>query len=519
MSSLDLNYAEVVPNLGEDEDEVAVIFKNSDVDNIQWTVPKPISNIQFLAVAGGGGGGGAAAYNGTSNLNRAGGGGGGGGVVTGTITSIKKDAVVSVTIGAGGAGGLMDESDVTGTGAAVQGGSTSLYINDTFYLSAYGGGADTGRSTKGGAGGSNAGSRLLSVNTDLSWKDTAINENVITNGEKYGNLGGKATNAPSEGGRAGGGGGGATEAGGNSSGNKGNTVNDNTVYGGKGGEGLSSDITGTMTVYGSGGGGGSGYRGYGNVGGTGAGKGGSVNNPTDTDEDERLGGNALPNQGGGGGGGGYYRNGGNGGSGIFVLRFKVKKQEETYIKVDIPTLTAGSTLITYNGVEKFVHFDSNPGYTIKGERQAKDVGTYTIIAELNEGYIWSDGSFDIKEIKWSIIQATNGWTTEPKINKTEWTEGDTTVTLTKGVAKFGEVVMKLNNEIITELPTEPGQYTLEFIVNDATNYLGINKIINFEILEKPIITVNNPLTFTAQENGSSITLNKYGDPDPISLTY
>ena len=334
MSSLDLNYAEVIPNLGEDKDEVAILFKDSSVDNIQWTVPQTIRNIRFLAVAGGGGGGGTAAYDANGkNINRAGAGGGGGGVVTGYINEVVKGQTFNVKVGAGGAGGQVSKSNSGGSGAATIGESTTLYINDTFCLSACGGGRDRGRNTTGGQGGSIAGSRTSSNNTSLTWKNTAVNKDIITNSECLGNEGGVASSAPTDGGRAGGGGGGAMSDGGNSKGNTG-TVNDfdannNPItYGGKGGEGLSSDITGTITVYGSGGGGGSGWRGVGGNGGTGAGHGGVANEAV---PGSRNGGNALTNQGGGGGGGGSGSasnndsgNGGNGGSGIFVLRFKIK---------------------------------------------------------------------------------------------------------------------------------------------------------------------------------------------------
>ena len=318
-------YGTVVRDLGEDEDEVAVVFKNSDVDNIQWTVPGTITNVQFLAVAGGGGGGGAANYDNTSPANRGGAGGGGGGVVTGIIPILNKNSILEVVVGAGGAGGSVAEEGEPGTrqgaGRSLSGESTMLYINDEFYLSAYGGGRDQGHRYKGGHGGSNGGGRITSQKDYSGWKETAVNTNYITNYDTYGNLGGVAGGSSAKyGSRAAGGGGGAMEVGGD--GDEG--TSNSKIHGGKGGEGLSSDITGTMTVYGSGGGGGSGTHGFGNVGGTGAGDGGCWNSAYGNKE----GTSATPNQGGGGGGAGENRGGGNGGSGIFVLRFKVKKTVE-----------------------------------------------------------------------------------------------------------------------------------------------------------------------------------------------
>jgi hypothetical protein len=107
---------------------------------------------------------------------------------------------------------------------------------------------------------------------------------------------------------ASGGGGGATTPGG--------TPTDYST-GGTGGEGLASDITGTLRVYGSGGGGGTISGNLGGAGGTGAGSGNIDTGNGGSGQD------ALANQGGGGGGGGRSGNGGKGGSGIVVLRFHV----------------------------------------------------------------------------------------------------------------------------------------------------------------------------------------------------
>lgn len=318
ISSLDLNYAEVIPNLGEDKDEVAILFKDSSVDTIKWTLPQTITNVEFLAVGGGGGGGGAASYNITSGTyNRGGAGGGGGAVISGFINTLQKDSTLNVIIGKGGEGGKSENSTSEGAGAAPEGtgdgGNTTLSVNNIQYLIARGGGRDLGHKKIGGKGGSNAGSRKKSnaKKTAIS-ADIDVNDQYISMFNIYGTIGGMAYEDNP---RAGGGGGGAVLSG----------LSSTKSNGGGGGEGLSSYITGELKVYGSGGGGGSGHTGTGGDGGTGAGKGGVS---TDDIPGSRYGTSGLPNQGGGGGGSGSGKpdksGGGTGGSGIFVLRFKIK---------------------------------------------------------------------------------------------------------------------------------------------------------------------------------------------------
>lgn len=124
-----------------------------------------------------------------------------------------------------------------------------------------------------------------------------------------GNNGGSFVGTANYGGSCGGGG--ATQVGANTS----------NGFGSKGGEGYTSNITGTVTVYGSGGGGG-GRSQAGALGGTNAGNGGSFINAT-----QSKGGDGTANTGGGGGGGTsigsttYWQKGGMGGSGIVVVGY------------------------------------------------------------------------------------------------------------------------------------------------------------------------------------------------------
>ena len=310
-----------VEGLGEGHDEMALVFTNQNASSMAWTVPADLTDVQFLVVGGGGGGG--ADYNPNSGSAPflGGGGGGGGGVVTGVVLTVVSNTEFSIKVGAGGAGGQCNKTQVNGGfGASYAGSDSTVSLGGVAVLTAFGGGNDKGTTSSsaksgrvGGTGGSNAGSRggYGTAQGEPTRGSVAVSfASQLAGYGVLGNVGGSGNTGEQYWGyySASGGGGGATTAGG--------TPTDYST-GGTGGEGLASDITGTLRVYGSGGGGGtiSGYPG--GTGGTGAGSGNTSTGDHGNGQD------ALANQGGGGGGGGRSGNGGKGGSGIVVLRFRV----------------------------------------------------------------------------------------------------------------------------------------------------------------------------------------------------
>ena len=355
-----------VTGLGEKGDEIAVVF----TENANWTVPVNIKNARFLVV-GAGGGGGADVDNIEERM--AGAGGGGGGVVTGYI-NLPKNQVVSITVGTGGTGGIRgDDGLLAKWGAAQSAATDSLFsLDDSHYVKAYAGGADMGSTDvssskggqQGGAGGSSAGSRPTNTNVGGSANKGDVASGTVISSTKYGNKGGKGASQYQAGG-----GGGATAVGGNGV----------AESGGVGGEGLASDITGALLVYGSGGGGG-GITADAANGGTGAGNGGRYNNAT----------SGMPNQGGGGGGAGRVGNGGNGGSGIVVFRYKVYAAEVNSTPYDtlgaaLEAATAGATIKVLNDVATDAAFVITKKVTI--DLNGKTIATTQADAEGN-GVFW-----------------------------------------------------------------------------------------------------------------------------------
>jgi len=214
------------------------------------------------------------------------GGGGAGGVIYQNAYRVQANKIYNVVVGQGGLGISI------GIGNS---GSSSVF-DQLLAFGGGGGGSDNGGDTAppgrpGGSGGGGGGRGNGGPFTG--------GEGVVGQGHRGGI--GSTGNYP------GGGGGGAGGAGGN-----GNGVN----TGGNGGIGLLIDITGQPTYYGGGGGGGVYYGGTGGLGGLGGGGRGATIGSGNTA--------GTANTGGGGGGRGTTGPSSDGGSGIVVVRYRVR---------------------------------------------------------------------------------------------------------------------------------------------------------------------------------------------------
>jgi len=241
-----------------------------------WSVPAGVTEVEYLVVAGGGGGG-----------ALQGGGGGAGGYVTNLGgTKLAVSGNVTVTVGAGGVGGILSESYQPGA----SGGNSSLVAGGASIIAVGGGGGGSASNNalNGGSGGG---------------ASRGYGKGTATAGQ--GNDGGAtpASSSPAYG-ASGGGGAGAAGSVGSSS------------YGGNGGAGLQNNIDGNNYYYAGGGGGGVNDASTAGTGGSGVGgTGGSlVSAPT----------SGMAGRGGGGGGAGSQTSpyqGGSGGSGIVIIKY------------------------------------------------------------------------------------------------------------------------------------------------------------------------------------------------------
>lgn len=256
-----------------------------------------------LVVAGGGGG------SGGDSIRDGGGGGGGGGFKANTSLGLLESTSYTITIGAGGAGGVLE----AGTGGAD--GSDSS-IGTTLVSDGGGGGGDVDSNGNTGGSGGGGGEEGGSGGSGTAGQGNAGGDSASDN--------------------AAGGGGGAGASGSNGS----------AGDGGNGGNGSASTITGSSVTYAGGGGGGG--EDTGGSGGTGGGGDGSVESST-----------TAPTAGtdnlGGGGGGAVHNddNGADGGDGVVIIRF-------TTADLTIDDMTNGTsntdgddTYITWNSSGSF----------------------------------------------------------------------------------------------------------------------------------------------------------------------
>ena len=79
---------------------------------------------------------------------------------------------------------------------------------------------------------------------------------------------------------------------------------------------------------------------------------------------------------------------------------KVIVKEKPLVKVEIPKANLG---LIYDGHEK-MGVNEKEGYKLT-ENKGINAGKYIAKAELKEGYIWEDGSKEVKEIPWKIEKA------------------------------------------------------------------------------------------------------------------
>jgi mucin-19 len=278
-----------------------------------FSVPTGITSVKVLAVAGGAGGGNA--FPGDA----AGGGGGAGGVVVHNTYPVSPGGSVSLSVGAGGAGGTIDTPGAPNPVAMGQPGTPTTFGA----ITANGGGggghfpdidADQGQGIPGGSGGGAGGAGLTTKSGGTATQGPS------GGGTGYGYPGGSHTGTgQSNGSTSCGGGGGAGGAGANGVAN---------ARGGAGGAGYSWPVNSTTYAGGGGGGGSRGGDPVGGLGGSGGGgpAGQTPNAAAPGPSGATAGNPGTTNTGGGGGGGSagpscFTVAGGAGAPGIVIVAY------------------------------------------------------------------------------------------------------------------------------------------------------------------------------------------------------
>ncbi len=168
---------------------------------------------------------------------------------------------------------------------------------------------------------------------------------------------------------------------------------------------------------------------------------------------------------------------------------------------------ADDTEFTYDGTEKTYAITENAGYTISGNVQT-NAGTYTVTVALNDGYIWSDGTTDVKQYTFVINKAvpileaptataiTYGEALSNSTLTTSWTWVDGTVIPTVA-----------NNGFEAYIEVDDSNY-------DYTGVDGYDETVH-TVTRTIAVTVNRAeLTVTAESHTV-----KLGNPLPETLEY
>lgn len=415
-----------ITGLGESGRDVALVFTNSTDTSMTWIKPECLSKIEYLVVGGGGGGGG--------GMNNApSGGGGAGGLARGALTNLQGTAVLNITVGKGGAGGIGAEAGGRQTSGNT-GNLSKIAVGETDCVMVYGGGGGAcyGQDGKAGACGGGAGGFYSSGACGAGGQTNgyaAVINTAFASGTAYGNVGG----AGYAGKLFGAGGGGAGAAGESAT----------SGAAGKGGKGLGDEITGEYLTYATGGNGiqgeyGSGVR------------------------------NAAANTGNGGNGAnGRNHNGGMGGSGVVILRYTLPEGvvEKPFIASKV-----------YTGGPQIADVSESDAYSITANNGGTEAGDYSVNLRLNQGYSWLEGGSEDALLTFTITPAQNEWTVDPAISKERWSTSDSPGVLTRGETLFGTPVSMISKDdgdwgdFDGTVPTEAGVYEIRYDVPTSVSW-------------------------------------------------
>lgn len=120
--------------------------------------------------------------------------------------------------------------------------------------------------------------------------------------------------------------------------------------------------------------------------------------------------------------------------------------------------------------------------TISGESSGKNVGSYEAVFTLKDGYVWSDGSKEIKTVQWGIQKAI--------INSVPQQDGILTYDgsiQTPNWLNYNENQLTISGDTSG---TEVGKYNAIFTVKDGYRWSDtddLSKTVQWEIIEKQVI--------------------------------
>ncbi len=184
--------------------------------------------------------------------------------------------------------------------------------------------------------------------------------------------------------------------------------------------------------------------------------------------------------------------------GDYLVKFTIPEDESyngleatlefsiTHILVKVPTIKN----VTYTGSAIDISLEEN-GFTIDENISYTNVGDYGVkVSLIDNNYRWKDGYASAQRIIPYSIEKNNSndWTTQPTFSG--WTYNPNGGTPATATAQFGSASITYKERDAADstysaaLPINAGAYIVRYIVEDTTNYNGLEKTIEFVISQK-----------------------------------
>lgn len=180
---------------------------------------------------------------------------------------------------------------------------------------------------------------------------------------------------------------------------------------------------------------------------------------------------------------------------------------------EIAQVPQANTGLMYNGNEQNGVNDGT-GFSLSGHR-ATNAGNYTATAGLNDGYTWSDGTIDNKQISWKIDKAElsgNATVTTDVANKTITVKmfGQT---LAQGTDYTVTYFDSYEKSVGNTFPVYPGTYhAVVSAKSDSTNYSGS---VSGDTFDVPYGILNGADQSYELKSGKSVSIQANGDASDL----
>ena len=195
---------------------------------------------------------------------------------------------------------------------------------------------------------------------------------------------------------------------------------------------------------------------------------------------------------------------------FFGGRYEICEAPPPETEIAVPTAIAG---LVFNGQPQKGVADGD-GYTLVNNI-ATSAGKYTAVATLEDGYVWSDGSHEPKEIAWSIAKAVYDLSGVTFENTTVTYNGqERTITVSEGTLPQGV------QAVCDGVGTNAGVYAVTVVFTGDDNYETMtNWTVQLTIGRAPAVVTAVSTNKFAGADDPTFTATETGLVDDFKLVY